>query len=208
MPDSTDFSVGPFQRKKGLLHCQSAAVAGKAPVCTNDAVAGDGDKNRIRVICHANRAKGLRVPNGPGDVFIAAGFAVRDLLQCSPDLFLKRSPVQPVRKIKYPSRPGKIFIQLPKHRLHQLVRCIGFCIGLGGLQCRDRAVFPIQLYGAHRRMINGGSFHGIGGAQRNRTASQRSISMRLARASMREVRSFRRVSQSSALRLPWTRVTM
>ena len=84
----------------------------------------------------------------------------------------------------------------------------GFCIGLGGLQCRDRAVFPIQLYGAYRRMINGGSFHGIGGAQRNRTASQRSISMRLARASMREVRSFRRVSQSSALRLPWTRVTM
>ena len=202
------FSVGPFQRKKGLLHCQSAAVAGKASVCTDDAVAGDGDKNRVCVICHANRAKGLRVSNGPGDVFIAAGFAVRDLLQCCPDLFLKRSPVQPVRKIKYPSRSGKIFIQLPKHRLHQLVRCIGFCIGLGDLQCRDRAVFPIQLYGTHRRMINGGSFHGIGGAQRNRTASQRSISMRLARASMREVRSFRRVSQSSALRLPWTRVTM
>ena len=41
------FSVGPFQRKKGLLHCQSAAVAGKASVCTDDAVAGDGDKNSV-----------------------------------------------------------------------------------------------------------------------------------------------------------------
>ena len=103
-------------------------IADKRSACPDDTVTWDGDKNRICMICHANRPKSFRASDGFRNVLIAARFAVGNLPQRRPDCFLKRCSVQPVRKIKCFARPCKIFVQLPEYQTSQLVRRVGFCV--------------------------------------------------------------------------------
>ena len=113
------------------------------------------------MVGHAHRAERLRVADGLRNVLVAARLAVGNVPQGSPDLFLKGRSVQPVREIEAPARPGEIFVQLPEHLLRQPVgRAHLLYVRAGALQRRYRAVLPVHLQVAHRRVIDDRSLHG------------------------------------------------
>ena len=78
-----------LQLEQRLFHLQTAAVSYQRTIGADNAMAGDGNKNRVSIICHAHSAIGLGMANGFGNILIAARFAIGNLPQRLPNLFMK-----------------------------------------------------------------------------------------------------------------------
>src|SRR6185369_7566214 len=74
-------SQSAFEFKEFALDVEAATVSAECAVGSDDAMAGDDDRNGIAVVGEAHGAKALRTADGAGDVGIGASFAIRDANQ-------------------------------------------------------------------------------------------------------------------------------
>src|SRR5262245_19733038 len=72
-------------REQRALERQPAAVAREAARSTDHAVTRHDEPDRIRTVRRADAARGLRLPDRPSNLAVAARLAVRDRQQRVPD---------------------------------------------------------------------------------------------------------------------------
>src|SRR5258708_36848244 len=62
-----------FVAQQPALALQAAAEAGEGAVGADDAVAGDDDRDRVGAVGQPDRAHGLRLPDGGGELALPPG---------------------------------------------------------------------------------------------------------------------------------------
>jgi hypothetical protein len=81
--------VTRLMREKPALSLETAAIAGKGTIATDDAMARHNNSDRVCAICKADGAGGVRLADRPGKRAIAGRRAGGNGAQCLPDLKLK-----------------------------------------------------------------------------------------------------------------------
>src|SRR5215469_18952891 len=75
---------------------------------------GHNDGDRVSVVRHTHRTKGLRLADGLRDVRIRSCFAVWDFEQGAPAVQLKRGSAQVERKAEFTPFAGKVLGEFPR----------------------------------------------------------------------------------------------
>ena len=111
--------VIPSSASSLSLNLQPAGIAGERAVRTDDAVAGDDDRDRVAVVGHADGTAGARIADGGGELAIGARLAIGDGAQRRPDPLLKCGAARGERQVECPPRARKVFPQLRLGRVEQ-----------------------------------------------------------------------------------------
>lgn len=108
-----------FQRQQAALCLQPAGIARERAVRADDTVAGDEDRQRVAVVCHADGARCLRAADGGGNRTVAARLTVGDRAQRRPHAQLERRAARIKRQVKRAPCAREVFVQLRLGRVKQ-----------------------------------------------------------------------------------------
>src|SRR5712692_6645055 len=109
---SQQVQLAAFEGEKFFLDGQPAAVSGELAVRSNDAMAGNDDRNGIGTVCQAHGARGVRVADASGQLAVGDGLAVGDLAKLLPDSLLKGGALGREREVKGFKVSGEIGAEL------------------------------------------------------------------------------------------------
>src|ERR1700739_2767527 len=115
-------SLCTFEVKQLALDFNPATVSAQRTVRRDHAMARHNDRNRVAVVRHADRAIGVRMANGLGQIAVAARLAVWDVAKLAPAFQLKLGAPQIERNGKLPALTREVFVELLKVGSQQLSR--------------------------------------------------------------------------------------
>ena len=92
-------------RKQPLLPLQPPAISCERPICSNDSMTRNGDRDGIAGTGSSHGTSGRRLPDRARDLSIGPGLSARNLLQRLPHLALKRRRLHVQREGIYGGAP-------------------------------------------------------------------------------------------------------
>src|ERR1700751_2701834 len=105
-----------FEFEELAFNVEAAAVPAERAVRSDHAVTRQNDGDRVSVVGHAHRTKGLRLADRPCDIRIRARFAGWGFEQGMPATQLKRGSAQVERKAEFTAFAGKVVGEFPRVR--------------------------------------------------------------------------------------------
>src|ERR1035438_1915983 len=110
----TRMNVRALQVKQLALDVEAAAISTQRPSGCDDAVAGNNDGDGIPIVGHADRAEGLRVSDGAGDIAVAASLAVGDCEERLPAGELKCGSAEIERHREFVALAAEVLVEFAK----------------------------------------------------------------------------------------------